>query len=279
MQWEYVEIKTDQDIFLNGFYASKGNKSCAIFIPGVSGCFIENKFARVLAQDCVKNNIDFLFAHNQGSFQIIKLPCLKEEDKLSSKMLGAAYEHFDDCIYDLDAWFRFVSGYENLYVIAHSLGCNKLLHYLQKHKISNLKKIVLLAPEDLANFINIPEHSGMLTEAETNLAANQPDKILSKKFLGYCVISSQTYYDFVNNKNINNIPYKTPHGDMSALKNIDCPLFAVIGAKEDERATEYMQKIADVVKYGKSAVIPDANHVFKNQEKILSLTVMEFLIN
>jgi len=117
----------------------------------------------------------------------------------------------------------------------------------------------------------------LFAEAKANIAAGQPDKLLSKKFLGYCVISSHTFYDFNTNKNINNIPYKTPNGDMSALEKITCPLLAVIGAEEDARAAEYMKKIADTVSNGESAVIPNANHIFKSQEQILATRVLEFL--
>ena len=91
MHYEYVEVKTEQNIFLSGFHAKEGHKSCVLFIPGLAGSFMESKFARELAQACLENEIDFLFTHNQGSFQIISFPCLKEDEKLSNIMKGAAY--------------------------------------------------------------------------------------------------------------------------------------------------------------------------------------------
>ena len=66
---------------------------------------------------------------------------------------------------------------------------------------------------------------------------------------------------------------------MSALKKIECPVFVVIGSKEDEKAEEYMQKIASTVLNGKSVVIPGANHVFKNQEDTLAVEIITFLQN
>ena len=277
MHYEYVEVKTEQNIFLNGFHAKEGHKSCVLFIPGLAGSFMESKFARELARACIENKIDFLFAHNQGSFQTISFPYLNEDGKLSNIMKGAAYEHFEDCVYDLDAWFSFLKEYENFYMIAHSLGCNKIVHYLQNHQPAHLKKVVLLAPQDNENFPKLPMHEGMLDEASENIKAGQPDKLLTKKLLGGCVISSQTYYDFITDSKINNIPYKTSNGDMSALEKIVYPTLVIIGSKEDEKADEYMQKIANTLPAGQSAVIPSANHVFKNQEKALSDTVISFL--
>lgn len=279
VQFTYTEVKTEQNIFLNGFFASHDNKSCVLFMPGLAGNFLESKFARVLADDCLKNGMDFLFAHNQGSFQIMDFPYLKEDGKLSNIRKGAAYEHFEDCVYDFDAWLKFVSNYESVYLVVHSLGCNKVVYYLQERQPSNLKKLVLLAPQDSVNFPKLSMHKGMLEEAQENIANNQADKLLTKKLLGGCLISSQTYYDFITNKKINNIPYKTPGGDMSGLQKITCPVLAIIGSKEDENAQEYMQKVANSVSCGRAVVIPDANHVFKNQEKVLSDKIIDFLKN
>lgn len=90
----------------------------------------------------LKNGMDFLFAHNQGSFQIMDFPYLKEDGKLSNIRKGAAYEHFEDCVYDFDAWLNFVSNYESVHLVVHSLGCNKVVYYLQERQPSNLKKLV-----------------------------------------------------------------------------------------------------------------------------------------
>lgn len=277
MHYEYVEVKTEQNIFLNGFYAKSDNKACVLFIPGLAGNFMESKFARILGQACMSHKVDFLFTHNQGSFQIMSFPYLKEDGKLSNIMKGATYEHFEDCVHDLDAWFDFVRDYEDVYLIAHSLGCNKVVHYLQNHKPSNLKKVILLAPQDNIKFTHLSIHDGMLEEAKANIQAGNPDKLLTKKLLGGCVISSQTYFDFITNPKINNIPYKTPDGDMSALQKVVWPTLVLIGSKEDEKAAEYMKKVAKMLPYGESAVIPDANHVFKNQEKVLSEEIINFL--
>ena len=55
------------------------------------------------------------------------------------------------------------------------------------------------------------------------------------------------------------------------------PTLVLIGSKEDEKVAEYMEKVAKALPKGKSTVIPDANHVFKNQEKALSEKIISFL--
>jgi len=279
MQYEFVETKTEQNIFLNGFYLNKNNDACAVFIPGLAGNFMEQHlFAHVLAEKCLKNNIDFLFTHHQGSFQIMSFPLLNQDGTRSNILRGAAYENFDDCVYDLDAWMQFVSKYNRVYLICHSLGCNKTVHYLQSKFPKNLAKVVLLAPQDNVNFPNLPIHQEMLKEAKENISNGASDKLLSNKLLGFCVISSKSFFDLMTNTKINNIPYRTKGNTMPALKNIQCPTLAIIGSQEDEKATEYMQKVADALPNGKSAVIPNANHMFKGQETELAETVIPFLL-
>ncbi len=279
MQYEFVETKTEQNILLNGFYANNNNNACAVFIPGLAGNFIEQHFfAHVLAEECLKHKIDFVFAHHQGSFQITSFPLVNADGTRSNILRGAAYENFDDCIYDLDAWMRFVSKYSKVYIICHSLGCNKVVHYLQSNTPQNLSKVVLLAPQDNANFPNLPIHQEMLKEAKENISNGEADKLLTHKLLGFCLVSSKTFFDLMTNTKINNIPYKAEDTALPTLKNIQYPTLAVIGSKEDEKATEYMQKIANALPNGKSAIIPNANHMFKGQEIALADTVIPFLL-
>ncbi|MBQ3695515.1 MAG: alpha/beta hydrolase [Alphaproteobacteria bacterium] len=277
MQYEYIEVKTKQNIFLNGFYAKGGNKSCVLFVPGFAGNFMENKFARVLVEECFKNKMDAVFAHNQGSSQVMSFPCLKADGTISSVVRGAAYEHLEDCVYDLDAWFDFVKDYESVYLIAHSLGCNKVVHYLRDHKPTNLKKVVLLAPQDNAGFFDLPMHAGMVDEAKENIKAGWADRLLTKKMFGCLVMSSATCLNFISHPEFNNIPYKTANGDMPMLREITWPTLVVIGSQESEQAEVCMQKVAMALPRGQYAVIPNANHLFKNQEKALANRVVEFL--
>lgn len=280
MNFEFVETFTEQNIKLFGCLSQKNNKKCILYIPGLTGNFFESKFPREIGKKCIEKGYDFLFSHNQGSFQIIEFPFLREDGKLKSKTKGATYEKFEDCVYDIDAWVEYLDklGYKEIILLCHSMGCNKIVYYLNQRNNCKISKVILLSPQDNVNFSKLDMHSGLLEEAEENIKKGEPEKILSKKFLGFCFMSSETYYQEITNKNINNIPYKTPNGDFSLLNTIDKPIYIIIGSDDiGENGEEYMQKVIDNCQNAKYAILADANHNFKNKESELNEMIFDYL--
>ncbi|MDD4282656.1 MAG: alpha/beta hydrolase [Bacilli bacterium] len=273
-----IEIKTKQNIFLEGYYFENKHKKCIFFIPGMAGEFYKLDFAQKIAEISIKNKYDFLAGSTQGSGEIKELK-IDENGKKGTIVKGAAYEKFEDCIYDIDAWLEFLKSkkYDEIIIICHSLGCNKIVHYLNKQANSLIKKLILLAPQDI-KFNNLEMHAGLLEEAIKNINNNESNKLLSKKLLGFCLISSQTYYELINNQNIMNIPYKTNNPDFSKIADIKMPILSIIGTKDGgEKSEEYMALISKNCQEGKYHIIKEANHIFKSKEDELSKIIMDFL--
>ena len=66
---EIIDVKNSQNIILHGcLFDAKERSMCVIFVPGMAGNIIENKFIQVLGEEFQKQNIGFVCAHNQGSF-------------------------------------------------------------------------------------------------------------------------------------------------------------------------------------------------------------------
>ncbi len=280
MNFEYVETITKQNIKLFGCLSRKNNDKCILFVPGLSGNFFETKFTRYITQLCIENGYDFLFSHNQGSFQVIELPYLNSEGKFKSIIKGAAYEKFEDCLYDIDSWVQYLDnlGYKKIILLCHSLGCNKVIYYLSKINNDKISKVILLAPQDNVNFSKLDIHKGLLEEATINIKNGYSDKILSKKFLGFCLMSSETYFQEITNKTINNIPYKSNNGDFSALNSIRKEMYIIIGSKDvGENGDNYMKKIVKNCYNAKYNIIFDANHNFKNKETQLAKLIIDYL--
>lgn len=281
MNFKYVETISEQNIKLFGCLVENFSDKCILYIPGLTGNFFESKFAREIGSACKENNYDFLFAHNQGSFQIIDFPYI-DDGKLKSKTRGATYEKFEDCIYDIDAWIIYLKkiGYKDIVILCHSLGCNKIVYYLNKKDYKEISNIILLAPQDNINFSKLEIHSGLLEEAENNIRERNSDKILSKKFLGFCLMSSETYYQEITNKKINNIPYKTPKGNFSLMKSLKKPIYILIGSKDiGENGKEYMEKIIINCPNVKYDILEGANHNFENKEEELKRCIFNYLNN
>ena len=280
MKFELVETITKQNIKLSGCLISENNKKCILYIPGLAGNFFETSFTKNISKECLKLGYDFLFSHNQGSYQVIEVPYLREDGKWKSKLRGAAYEKFEDSAFDIDGWVNYLekNNYKEIVIIAHSMGCNKIVYYLNQFNNKLIKDIILLAPQDNVNFDKLDMHKGLLKESIKNIEKGLNDKLLSKKFLGFCLMSSETYYQEITNKNINNIPYKTKNGDFTLYKNINKPLYIIIGSLDiGEDGDKYMGVILNNSKNTTYKILEDANHNFKNKEIELTELIIDYL--
>ena len=281
MNSKYVEVKTEKNLYLFGNLFSNNSDKCILYIPGISGNFYESKFARVIAEQVSKENIDFLFGHNQGSFQIMNFKYMREDGKIKDILKGAAYEDYDDSNYDIDAWIKFLKerNYKKIILIAHSLGCNKVIKYLNKYNYDGIDACILLSPQDIRNAKDLSIHKGMYDEALYNIKNNNPEKILSKKFLCFCNMCSKTFYDFIEKqKELNNIPYKDKNGDFSKIRSINIPIYSIIGTKDGgENSEEYMKNISENCKKGKFDIINGAKHNFDDYEEYLSEIILNYI--
>ncbi len=267
---EYVEVITKERIILHGFYSGKNNNECIIYIHGLGADFESSVIPKSIFKKCTDNSIDFLYANTQGSSLI------REIASTDGKIIngGAAYENYNNWYVDLDAWFKFLKKYKRIIVIGHSLGCNKIIDYMNKTKNKKISKIFLLAPQDTNYLVNIKKHEGMLEEALEN-KKNDNNNLISKIFLGFCYLSTNTFLDFYENKKINNIPYLSTK-DYSIIKSIKTPIKIYIGSNDKNIELDgYFKNLTKECKNIKYKIIKDANHNFKSKENALANLIIK----
>lgn len=262
---EYVEVKTSEKVLLHGFYSGKNNNECIIYIHGLGADFESSVLPKSILKKCTNNSIDFLYANTQGS-SLMREIMTSEGTTING---GAAYENYNNWYQDLDAWFKFLKKYKKIIVVSHSLGCNKIIDYMHKTQNNKVSKIFLLAPQDTNYLVNIKKHNGMLQEALEN-KKNGNNNLISKMFLGFCYLSTNTFLDFYENKKINNIPYMSTK-DYSIINSIKTPIKIYIGSNDKKiELDKYFDKLIKECKNIDYKIIKDANHNFKSKENILA---------
>ena len=257
-------------MILHGFYSGKNNDECIIYIHGLGADFESSALPKSISKKCIENSIDFLYANTQGS------SLMREIATTDGRIIngGAAYENYNNWYPDLDAWFKFLKKYKRIIVVAHSLGCNKIIDYMNKAQNKKVSKIFLLAPQDTNYLVNIKKHAGMLEEALEN-KKNENNNLISKIFLGFCYLSTNTFIDFYENKNMNNIPYMSTK-DYTIIKKIKTPINIYIGCNDknidlDPYFKEFIKECKDI----KYKMIKDANHNFKSKENMLASLIIK----
>ena len=259
----YIETVNNDNVILSGYYSGKRHNKCILYIPGLGSSYESSNIAKNIFK--YSNNYDFLCGLNQGSGIITEL--FINDNFKSIKNGGAAYEDYNNWFSDIDAWISYLDDYDNIIVVAHSLGCNKIIDYLNKKVNSKILRLILLSPQDISYLVRLNKHSGMLDEALKN-KDNKQNKLLSSLFLGFCYLSINTFLDFYYNDIINNIPYLSTN-NFDLIKNINCDIDIIIGSNDKlENIIDNLEKMCvecNINLY----VIKDADHNYRNKEKEL----------
>lgn len=284
---------TNDGLNLQGFYwTSSLKESCVICVHGMSGNIIENYFAEVLGNELSTNGYGFIYGHNRGYGHVndIKTTNIQENGSNETKRIGSSFELFEESKHDIEIWVNeaIKLGYKKIVLMGHSLGCNKVIHYLSENKISNISKIILASPPDMVGLAKIekyqPNYSEMLEEAKTNIKNNKPKKILSSMLWESYNISSETFLNFFqDNNSIDNLPLLRNPEKFEQLSKINVPIFAFMG-ENDDIAINTLEKDINQIKEKaincpdfQTAILKGANHVYGNKEKELSQMIINWL--
>lgn len=242
---------------------------CVICIHGMCGSIIDNYFATVWGDTLVKNDIGFIYEHNRG--HSIENDIVMKNGTF--KRCGCMYEIFEESIFDIDLAIKkaYSLGYKKIILLGHSYGCNKVIYYYYK-KHPQINGIILASAPDMigSHYQNMPNYQELLNEAKVNINNDEPSKLLNSLIEGYMYMSSNTYYNWFNEKsNLNNLPVIENPKTWSQFSSIDVPILTFSGSLEEE----YYLKL-DLLKEKALAcpsftfqVIEGAIHTYNNKEQ------------
>lgn len=295
MQIQNEYIWTEDNLRLQGLYYHPDNKnSCVIFVHGMSGNLMENYFGHVLGEFLANKGYGFLYSHNRGYNHINDIATRKIDKNLQNGhqkvRVGAAYEMFADCLWDIDAWIGDIlsKGYQKIILMGHSLGCNKSIHYLYKKNITQIKALVLLSPPDM---VANGKESGksthyyqLVAEARQNISLGQPRKLLAQKLWDWYNLSSQTFLDlFVDHCSADNLPLMRNPDQYPELAAINLPILSIMGEYDDivvrsleEDMVLLAQKAISATSFTK-LLIAGANHCYEDKEQELARQIWKWI--
>ncbi len=274
-----IKILQRDGIELKGYYYENNKDSCVVCFAGLGGT-CDNMFCAI-ADEVINSGLSFLFGNTQASYKVKGLKQKLADGETKLVLRGGAYEDYDETIKDMMEWVEYIinKGFKKIYLVGASLACNRLVSLLNVKQYPNIKKLILICPQD----ISVQVDNNMMAEAEENIISNKGDELLTQKLFGYCEICGRTYKDLFSRKDINNLPYLTEDCDFGMFKLIDIPIFAIIGEYDQglsysnlsaELAMKRLQHYNLNLKY---KIIANAKHSFKNYEEELAKYVIEYI--
>lgn len=252
---------------------------CVICVHGMCGNIIDNYFATVWGKILADKNIGFIYEHNRGH-SIENDIAMKDG---TFKRYGCMYEIFEECIYDIDLAIEIAKqkGYKRIILLGHSYGCNKVIYYYSQNPKSVVGIILASAPDMIGSHILVQkDYEELLKEAMTNIEMGEPRKLLHEMVENYMYMSSQTYYNWYNEKsNLNNLPIINNPPIWNQFASLDVPILTFSGSDEEE----YYQKL-DLLKEKalkcpnfEYRIIGHTNHIYRNKEHVTGKLIYEWI--
>lgn len=295
MDVDIIKVKTEDDVYLNGFlkYNNEKSKKVIVTVHGMAGnCF--NKRAKEIAENAVKNNIDVFSFNNRGSDVLKYLE--KSRSKFNNEVIGgSAYENFYESYYDIKAVISHLVeiGYEDVYICGHSLGATKVLYSYQRfvenndNFLNNIKAVILLSLVDLNNLFKICSGNKFNEYVEYAKKEDVKNKVFSmmprESFIYPISVKSYLIYS-TNNEKIDIVRYSQPDYDYKELNAIKKPLFMRWG-NVNELIEQTPEEVVNIVKNKVKnealniGIIDGADHMYRRKEKQLASEIIEFLSN
>jgi pimeloyl-ACP methyl ester carboxylesterase len=275
-----VEIETKDGIPLYGLYSKAPNsKTILINIHGTASNFYENYYMQPLTKAALEQNISILSTNNRGAAVMQVYP-----------HAGAALEHFEDCLIDIDAWIEFAlsKGYKKIILQGHSLGSEKVVYYMNKGKHRDkVKKIVLLGPADSygeTERLLRNKKKKLIEEAKKLVKNGNSEQFLTSVWLCHGDVLPKGADSFLNffdydSENSKTLPFRNGK-NLYLYSQIKIPILVVIGDKKEYTIIPIKEALALMEKENKMSrcyQIKNCNHDFEHKEAELTKIIIKFV--
>lgn len=279
---EIIRVKTPRGLELKGaMWGSDRMNTVVIMMSGICSNVFQNDLLTSTGGLLSKNNIAFIAGHAMDAFS-----CIAYSDFSTGKQkyTGVVYDDFNLVYEDVEAYVKFARdlGFKNIILAGHSLGSNKIIHYLGNTSDNFVDYFIVSAPVDLAHWFEVmPNVKECIELAKKFVDENRGTEILPYLFGGFSPMSAETVLSFYNAFNLKNCPVISNNGETASLFNIKVNGSFVIGEKDsltDGNPEGFMVKLNSYCKHperNQVIVIPDASHIFYGKDKEYAQTILE----
>lgn len=280
------QIKTSDGISLDGIVirpAKRNTHTALIWIHGFSSRFSSGQtLIQELSHACAKNGIGYFKFNTRGHDSV---------SRGSGKLIGAGFEKFTDCIYDIRAMVNVARslGFKKIILAGHSTGANKALYYIYKTRDRNVKKLILLGavsdiPAETKRVGKKYLEKGV-TLAE-KLSKKNPHALMPQK---YGILTAARFLSLYRPGSHEDVfPYYETVSHRSRwkeLKSVRVPIVVIFGSRDEyldrpaKKLTEEFKNNATSTREFRGIIIQGANHGFKRKEKELTQAILYWIKN
>ena len=297
MNCQLEKIITKDKIELDGvfFKPKKSGKKALLYVHGLSGNFYGScKILNAFAQEFNKFGFGLACFNTRGHDLVagVKKINKRKKDGYERLTLGAAFEKFENCIFDIDAGINFLKskGFTEIIIVGISTGANKTAYYFSKSQNKHAKAGILLSPicdrlalkKDLGKNFN-KKLKARLKKAKKMVTLKQGNKLMLQDKNEFSFSANRVLSLYTNESNEDTFPYDIPQAKFKILSKIKKPMLTVFGNADKyldrpiEQIIEIFREKSKKAKNFDSAIIENASHSYGGHEKELAKIIINWI--
>lgn len=279
-----IKVNTERGLELKG--AMWGNTSmdtAVVLMSGICSNVFQNDLLPAVGELLSSKNIAFIAGHAMDAFSFLAYSDLSTGKQ---KYTGVVYDDFSVVYEDVESYVKYAKelGFKNIILAGHSLGSNKIIHYLGNTSDNLVDYFIVSAPVDLAHWFNVmPNVSQCIEKAKEFVKDGRGKEILPFLFGGFSPMCAETVLGFYNAHNLKNCPVISNDGETKSLFNIKINGSFVIGAEDsltDDDPKGFMERINSYCKNpdrNQIIVVPDASHIFYGKHEEYAEVILDIV--
>ena len=279
---DILRIRTQRGLELKGAIFDGGNReNVLIMLSGICSNVFQNDLLSATGELLSKNGITCIIAHAMDSFS-----CLAYSDFSTGKQknTGVVFDDFSVVYEDVESYVKYAKkeGYKNIILAGHSLGSNKIIHYLGNTPDDFVDYFIVSSPIDIMHWWKImPDIDRCFNLAKQFVDENRGNDILPYMFGGFSPMSANAVLGFYHADNLNNGTVRSGIVEKNSLYSIKPNGSCIIGSKDSVAggdAEGFMNKLNALTKHSYNnqvIVVPDASHIFYNKHNEYASTILD----
>ena len=284
---EILKVVTPRGLELKGaIFGDCTNDTVLIMLTGICSNIFQNELLYSTGKLLEANGITCIIAHAHDSFS-----CFAYSDFSTGKQrhAGTFNDDFNMVYEDVESYVKYAKeemGFKNIILAGHSLGSNKIIHYLGNTPDDIVDYFIVSSPVDIMHWWKVMPNIDICFEtAKSWVESGRGDDILPFMFGGFSPMTAKTVLGFYNAYNLKNCPVLSGDGETDSLYNIKCEGSFVIGSKDSVTGGSpkgFMETLNSWTRYpehNQVIEVENASHIFYGKHKEYANVILDCIQN
>ena len=267
---EILNVRTARGLELKGaIFGDTSNDTALIMLTGICSNVFQNELLYATGKLLEKNGITCIIAHAHDSFS-----CFAYTDYSIGKQrhAGVFNDDFNMVYEDVESYVKYAKeelGFKKIILGGHSLGSNKIIHYLGNTPDNYVDYFIVSCPVDIMHWWEVMPNIEKCHKMAQNLVdTGRGNEILPFLFGGFSPMTANSVIGFYNADNLKNCPVLSKKGETKSLYNIKPRGAFVIGSRDSvtgDSPKGFMEQLNQWTKnpaLNKVIEVQGASHIF-----------------